>query len=334
MKILYKKHQTTRKPPKNIKKEDLPLFQQEFTKEIRDSHVLKLSKVFLLNDNIVEVKNKINYKEYTQISKLPLKLKLKRLLRWFLINTSKKRTIENGVWIIDNWSNEYFHWLTDALPRLIASESVDSNVPILLPESFKSVNYITESLRIFGRDIIFYNPSQKIEVNRLILPSYTANTGNYNKLIINNLRERFIHRFKNSENRKIYVSRKKARTRKITNEDELQKLLESFGYEIHFFEDYSFQKQVKIMSETKSLIGLHGAGLTNMLFMPEGGQVLELRNENDSINNCYFTLASDLNHSYYYQLNKGDKSETSDVNITVDLNEFKKNIELMNIESE
>ena len=55
-----------------------------------------------------------------------------------------------------------------------------------------------------------------------------------------------------------------------------------------------------------------------MLFMPPGGQVLELRNEEDR-NNCYFALASDLGHPYYYLTNKGNTADTYNVEIEVDI---------------
>jgi capsular polysaccharide biosynthesis protein len=109
----------------------------------------------------------------------------------------------------------------------------------------------------------------------------------------------------------------------------VMELLLQYGYEIHFFEDYDLKKQIEIMSETKSLIGLHGAGLTNMLFMPANGQVLELRNENDAHNNCYFSLASDLNQAYYYLINTGDIEDTHRVEVTVDISKLKIAVELM-----
>jgi len=76
------------------------------------------------------------------------------------------------------------------------------------------------------------------------------------------------------------------------------------------------------MSSTKTLVGLHGAGLTNMIFMNKGGQVLEFRNANDSHNNCYFSLTSSLQHDYYYLNCKGDKEDTNAVNVTIDLTEL------------
>jgi len=65
------------------------------------------------------------------------------------------------------------------------------------------------------------------------------------------------------------------------------------------------------------LIGIHGAGLTNILFMPKGASVLELRRKDDSHNNCYFSLASALELNYFYQL-----CEVDNENIVTQVNDF------------
>ena len=96
-------------------------------------------------------------------------------------------------------------------------------------------------------------------------------------------------------------------------------MLISFGFEIHVFEQYSLSKQVDLMRDTQCLLGMHGAGLTNMLFMPSVGSVIELRNRGDQHNNCYFSMASELNHAYYYLQGDGDSEQTASVNLHIDL---------------
>lgn len=83
------------------------------------------------------------------------------------------------------------------------------------------------------------------------------------------------------------------------------------------------------MQETKYLVSLHGAGLTNMLFMHKGGSVLELRKSDDSNNNCYFSLTSALDLNYYYQKCEGDSASTQTANLKVDIQTLKKNIRIM-----
>lgn len=327
MRVIFEEHLTKRKLPVNFKKEDTPLFQDEFERKIRDTHLVKLKNGFFIYDVIMKLwKNPKKYFSYSLVyPEVPLKTVIKRILL-FRRGYCK---IEKGVWIIDNWSSGHFHWLTDVLPRLLASKREKERYPILLPENFKQVPYITESLNLLGEEVIYFNIQKPIKISNLLLSSHTSDTGNYNYKLINELRDTILNKFQSKGARKIFISRLKAPKRKITNEQEVVNLLKSYNYEVHYFEDYTFEKQVEIISQTKHLIGIHGSGLTNMLFMREGGKLLELRNQHDAQNNCFYSLASELNHSYYYQLNKGNTSDIKTVDITVDLIELKENIEMM-----
>ena len=133
--------------------------------------------------------------------------------------------------------------------------------------------------------------------------SGSSPTGNYNEESINELRNNFLKSISESEkDQKIYISRNKASKRRLLNEYKLSSILDSFGIKTIYAEELSFEDQIKIFSKTSLLIGVHGAGLTNMLFMSPNTIVLEFRFENDTNNNCYFSLASALNINYYYCL--------------------------------
>lgn len=329
MKILFEKHSSKRRTPINLNESDTYLFAHELNKEIRETHLLELESIYILKDTIFDLnKFKLYTVGYSRVNQIHI---IRLLQRLFLLFKREVNVIA-GIWIIDNWSEGYFHWFTDALPRLIAFESFkpDNDYPILLPETFRKITFITQSLELFQKRIIWYNPHNLIKVKTLILPSITAETGNYNNQLINRLRNHILKNYSiQNPNRKIFISRKKAKIRKITNETEVENVLTEFGYEIHCFEDYSFFDQCSIMAETKSLVGLHGAGLTNMLFMQPNGQILELRILNDSHSNCYFSLASELQHRYYYLQNKSSVRDTHIANITVDLDRLRKILQVI-----
>lgn len=325
MQIIFEEHISRRKHPINIVHSDVPLFEHEFEKKIQETHLLEISNGIVLNDYIVAGISLKKYLAYSQIHPVSYKFIIKR----FLLLRNGFKTIKEGIWITDNWSSGYFHWLTDALPRLLASRRINETYPVLLPEQYEQIGYVRESLNLIGASVLFYKNSVPSIVKKLLLVSHTADTGNYNGLLINELREKLLASYSARGERKIFISRLKASKRKIINETEVVDYLRSNSWEIHYFEDYSLGKQIGIMAETKYLIGLHGAGLTNMLFMRQGGKVLELRNENDSHNNCYFSLASELAIDYHYQLNQGDKADTFFVNVTVNMDVLKKNIEKM-----
>jgi capsular polysaccharide biosynthesis protein len=227
----------------------------------------------------------------------------------------------------------YFHWLTDALTRLVASEQFVANHKVILPHSYQEYPFIRESLEYLGYSIHWLLPSERLRVDELVLPSHTASPGNFNDELLKRVRDKFcLH--ETLQKKLIYISRAKASRRFIENEEELIHLLLDYSFEIHVFEDYSFSKQVELMNQTEVLIGLHGAGLTNMLFMKQQTKVVEIRNQNDSKNNCYFSMASALELSYYYVEGTGSSSDTADAIIKVNIEHVKRLFQQMGLKSE
>ena len=105
----------------------------------------------------------------------------------------------------------------------------------------------------------------------------------------------------------------------MQNESEIFPLLKKFNFEIVFPEEMTFEEQIEIYHGANIMGGLHGGGLTNILFMNPGTKLLEVRRENDNLNNCYYTLASELGINYYYVNSKsqGDDLYVSDTIINL-----------------
>jgi len=328
-KTVHSSYISQRKEPVNLLKEDLSLFEHEFSVEINATHVTVFEDASLLKDTIFTSGNLKFHKSFSHVFELKSKKLFKKLLL-FLLPSHK---IEEGIWITDERSPEYFHWLTDALPRLLAVEEYKGKKPVILPASYQNISYVQQSLELLNFEPYYYNRKFRLAVKQLHTANHTAESGNYNNKIINNLRDRLMTHNSTLPKRKIFVSREKAVKRRITNEAEIIPVLLAHGYEIHYFEEYDFKKQIKIMSETKSLIGLHGAGLANMLFMQHGGSILELRNEGDSHNNCYFSMASELGHYYFYHLNSGNTEDTNKVDITVNVQALIRTLQFMEKEA-
>jgi hypothetical protein len=68
-----------------------------------------------------------------------------------------------------------------------------------------------------------------------------------------------------------------------------------------------------------------------MLFMPEGGRVLELRTGGERESNCFFNLATTAHIDYYYQCCSQEHPEdrVNIANTVVDPKVFKENLQLM-----
>ena len=76
--------------------------------------------------------------------------------------------------------------------------------------------------------------------------------------------------------RRVFISRADARKPRLLNEDEVFARLERFGFERVMPGRLPVADQVALFSGAQAVAGPHGAGMTNLVFMPEGGAVIEI----------------------------------------------------------
>lgn len=210
------------------------------------------------------------------------------------------------VLIHDAWSEGYYHWMVDALPRLLAvRKHLVQDFVVLLPASYQ-YDYHHQTLKALGvTNIERLHPQTRYVAPNLVVPSRLARIASYNPSVMQELRALLLTKFlplpQANLGERLYISRAGASRRKVLNEAEVVACLQKQGFAVVQLEDYSYPEQVSIMMRVRYLISIHGAGLTNMLFMPPSSRVLELQMQDDGTNHYYYALAADLNVSYYYQ---------------------------------
>ena len=334
--VVFHKSVSIRPLPANFNRIDISLFEHELRREIPATFLRYLDNVTVYPEGLLFSGTKILEESFPtpefSNSWLRVKIRAKALLKYRL--KARKIVSANSIWVTDTLSHNYFHWLTDVLPRLFVVRDKLRETTLLLPDSYQFKSYVVSSLKpFFLGEIEFVD---KVACcHHLTIPTHTAPTGNYSESIIIGVRELYINFYKKSSTvndfEKIYISRGKAQKRILSNEADCIAVLREFGFRTIYFEDYSFEQQVEMISNTQYLVSNHGSGLVNMLFMKSNGRVLELRQEGDSLNNCFFALASALKLKYFYQLcnsqNPGEDANTAD--LVVDCRLLRKNIERM-----
>ena len=286
--------------PINLKKEEENLFSEEFSRPIPGSSAKQIRQAIVIRDTLFDWKSMRILDHLTHPNPLGKPSKLKRI--GMLINPG--HSLEKGLWISSFWGHNYFHWVTESLTRLSALNGKFKEYPVLLPYYLKDQSYVFESLEILGYTWVSIGEKSVMRIKDLVTFERTAPSFNYHQKAICKLRDAFRNtKPELKQSKKIYISRSKATKRRLINENELLPHLIQLGYEIHQFEQYNLQQQMELMIQATHLAGIHGAGLTNMLYMAPESKVLEFRFVGDRTNNCFFTLASDLGHSYYYTQN-------------------------------
>ncbi len=208
--------------------------------------------------------------------------------------------------LFDFWAaGNYYHWLVDSMPRLLVVKELlkQDNYALLMPENYPK--YIRQPLSYLEiKNITLIKKNEYLQVENVLLPYYLAGSGHIHPTMVFEVREFFRNKIdlkRTITSDKIYVSRGRQKARRVKNEEQVIEVVHQFGFEVIYFEDYTFEEQVTIGKGAKIMVSSHGANLTNSMFMPENAKVLELIRK-DRPNFCYWALATVAKQNYYYQL--------------------------------
>jgi hypothetical protein len=188
--------------------------------------------------------------------------------------------------LVAKWSKVYGHWFIDCLPRLEGLEQYQEKTgrkPLIVIDS-NPTSWQIESLRLlgYGPDDCIEWDRKRVNVKRLVVPSFRRQAVWPEAKACEWLRQRMISNLPPSENAgatfspRILISRAKAAGRNIINEDEVMEALAPLGFVSYVLEDMSFADEVRLFSQAEMIVGIHGSGLTNMIFSQKKPIVIDL----------------------------------------------------------
>jgi hypothetical protein len=336
---LLRAERVVRRPlPLNVRDDEIGLFSGELERVIPPATLQELREVRISADGLLFKGLRLlpdSFAFPTLKDDLPVRARAKLLAINFALR--RHRTFEKrAVWITDTWSVGYFHWLTDALSRLYMIRERAAESVLILPQPFRSLEYAHASLEAFNLSAIeFIGRDEVLLCRRLLLPGHAAYSGHFDEEVIRGVRTLLIGRFGTPPPppgaARIYVSRALARKRRIANEAAVIDALRAREFRIVYSERLTLRDQVRLCSWADVLVSNHGAGLTNMLFMPDGAKVLELRHHGDAVGNCYFTLAAALGLHYFFQgcVPVDPIANPHQADLLVDVDRLNSNLDLM-----
>lgn len=259
--------------------------------------------------------------------------------------------LDGGPW------NNYYHWYVDTLPRLYALHH---------PELRRTPNiklFTARSLQRSERDLIGALIPDNVELvqvpertalhasHYIHLPYLSSEwAGFLPKEYLDHYRQRVFQHYKIEEpaahtNRNIYISRRLAGSRRIKNERAVTERLEARGFTTCCLETFAHKDQVELFASAATVVGQHGAGLTNLLYAA-GARVLEIFSTNYPGLFHYRLLAAALGHEYgdlhFGKLFRPDElqvpwklrlsqSEMVNADIEVDVEQLEQKLQHMNL---
>ena len=231
---------------------------------------------------------------------------LKKFLwqRPFYIFTRNAKRIEGtGAVLVSPESHNYYHWLNDVLPRIkiygpVLDQIDHFCISSKVPQKFLD---ILSDFGIGKQKILLINDNEKLHFDHLYVASLPGSEGRSPQCAIDFLREKLIKTTPQANpSRKIYFKRGDNAERKVINESAVIRLLETNGFEIITPDELSICEQVALVLQSKIIIGVHGAALSNLLFSQEKTSVIEIFSPDYFRTDCYYTLSLALNLNYFY----------------------------------
>jgi hypothetical protein len=206
----------------------------------------------------------------------------------------------------NQWSVEnYYHWLIDTLPRLLVLRDTHPDVVVMLPQPNpprQLPDYIKLSIAALGfKHYLPINNRQILRASCAFLPELTAPSLMQKPELVQRIRAELLGAlatYQVAPTRRIYAARANTGVRKIVNVIEVDAMLAEFGFEKVYFEHLTFLDQIQLMRETEVFFGVHGAGMTNLVFLQPEARIVELLNSEKG-ELCYYRLASCLQLKYY-----------------------------------
>lgn len=282
-----------------------------------DSHSLDTAFSAILN-NAVYFSHRLNFlltedcKVISDHHSLGLKRSFRRFIReisLLKLFAAKRENISGYSCVTRNLrNNNYYHCLIDNIPRIYHLTQKEyqyiDEIKVLISGQMNGVEKtFLEKLLPSNVKIKFLQSDRLYRLEKCIYlnPLTKWSSGYLPEDYIKYFTERVCPSRERRKVNRIFISRSKAKKRHIRNEDELMKQLKEYGFKRYCLEDLSPEEQMELFYDAEYVVGMHGAGLSNLLFSSEA-KVIEIF-PGDNMTLHYYYLCKSLNHEYRYILN-------------------------------
>lgn len=225
--------------------------------------------------------------------------------------TKKAKHIPSAISIHHAYDDNYFHFITITTPKLklIEEAKIDRSIPLIVSSKLASKKFFQDAVDLGlldGRDFIIQDTDETIKINQL----YTVKAFEYEIDDMNWLCNKLAPEIDKGTEKAIYIHRGSSSSngRQIRNQEAINKIIESYKIDFYDPAEHSLQHQIKTFSNSHTIIGAHGAGLTNIIFRQSNPtNIIEMLNPSWCAPH-YFLLSAQRNFNYTWLMNRNESS--------------------------
>jgi len=195
-------------------------------------------------------------------------------------------------------SGQYFHWMVEMLPRLVMGAALarEHQGTLLLRPIHAGYQWETLAAIAPGTRVAFAE-ADITTCDEVMFPDHVIQPGQTIRVmspLIGLGFDALLASFATPSSpptRRLYISRRDAARRHVTNETDLEPILRRHGFEIVTLSGLKAVAQAALFRQASIVIGLHGAGLTNTGFCQPGTPVVEILPIATRFLSPYYSLA-------------------------------------------
>lgn len=190
------------------------------------------------------------------------------------VKTLHKAPLEEYAELIslrDTGEENYYHFYNDVLAKLFFLEeklNLPSTVPVLISKKLYDrpfFQYFLAHPYLRDRQWVVQD-TQYIRSQRTYFCKPLTHTPHYYARILDLIRPEDRVTSLVKRDRRLFITRSPKRLRFIENNDEIAAVCTALGFEVVDFDELTLPQQIQAMGQARYVVGIHGAGLTNMLF--------------------------------------------------------------------
>ena len=216
--------------------------------------------------------------------------------------------------------NNYFHWMFDVIAKihLLQKSGINLNDIDYFVVNCYEKRFQKDTLNALGiapQKIVESRLNSLVKAKSLIVPlSEIISPWSCEFLKRKLLPEKQEKKIEDCT--RIYLSRKDASYRRVTNEEEVCEFLKKFGFRSVNLGTMPVAEQALLLAGAKVVVGPHGAGFTNLVFCNPGTKVVEFHTP-ISVRPWYHFISDRCGLEYYYLI--GEEVGNGDYTMNLDL---------------
>jgi hypothetical protein len=227
------------------------------------------------------------------------------------------------MYMLDKGAKNYYHWMCEVLPRVRAHdrEPAFHSLPMLVNDS-ELLPFQRQTLGILNPAHVSPFPWRCARFKRLYLSSFLSAGEVAPRLRpwFRELRSRLGSTPLTDAPRRLYLSRRDATRRRVTNDAEVAAALQQFGFESVTLDGRSVAEQLELFAGAEAIVFPHGAAGGNLPAAPAGTLVIECH-ARSLLNPSYWLLTQAMKHRYGIVASGDDAAGEPDylADMTVDI---------------